>query len=157
MAPGVNNAIRQLILRKRINATSVMMPAAYLGDGEARALADLNVGEQRAAIGLHVTLTAPFKPMSDGFVPARDGRFLPHPELMRLSVTRRLNPDLLTIEIAYRGQAFEVSRVMPTEDELLEDDSAMIRLASILMARSADRVTIKSDDGGHRVLLSFNH
>ncbi len=106
MAPGVNNAIRQLILRKRINATSVMMPAAYLGDGEARALADLNVGEQRAAIGLHVTLTAPFKPMSDGFVPARDGRFLPHPELMRLSVTRRLNPDLLTIEIATQVRAF---------------------------------------------------
>lgn len=106
MAPGVNSAIRQLIVRKRINATSVMMPAAYLGDGEARALADLNVGEQRAAIGLHVTLTAPFKPMSGGFAPARKGRFLPHPELMRLSMTRRLDPDLLTIEIATQVSAF---------------------------------------------------
>ena len=74
-----------------------------------------------------------------------------------VAVTASFDEYLLTIEIAYRGQAFEVSRVMPTEDELLEDDSAMIRLASILMARSADRVTIKSDDGGHRVLLSFNH
>ena len=38
----------------------------------------LNAGEQRAAIGLHVTLTAPFKPMSQGFTPLRDGAFLPH-------------------------------------------------------------------------------
>ena len=74
-----------------------------------------------------------------------------------VAVTASFDEYLLTVEIAYRGRAFEVSRVMPTEDELLEDDSAMIRLASILMARSADRVAIKSDDGGHRVLLSFNH
>ena len=74
-----------------------------------------------------------------------------------VSVTASFDEYLLTVEIAYRGTAFEVSRLMPSEDELLEDDGAMIRLASILMARSADRVTIKSDDGGHRVLLSFNH
>ncbi|HEY0299775.1 MAG TPA: ChbG/HpnK family deacetylase [Rhizomicrobium sp.] len=106
MAPGVNDAIRRLIVRKRINATSVMMPAAFLGHGEARALTDLNAGEQRAAIGLHVTLTAPFKPMSDGFAPTRNGAFLPHPELMRLSMMRRLKPEWLAIEIAAQVRAF---------------------------------------------------
>lgn len=106
MAPGVNDAIRQLIARKRINATSVMMAATHLGDGEAQALAELNAGEQRAAIGLHVTLTAPFKPLSDGFAPTRDGRFLPHPELMRAAMARRLQPELLAIEIATQVRAF---------------------------------------------------
>ncbi|MEI7610970.1 MAG: solute carrier family 23 protein, partial [Rhodospirillaceae bacterium] len=74
-----------------------------------------------------------------------------------VSVTASFDEYLLTVEIGYSGRAFEVSRVMPTEDELLEDEEAMIRLASILMARSADRVSVKSDEGGHRVLLSFNH
>jgi len=106
MAPGVNDAIRQLIAKKRINATSVMIAATHLGDGEAQALAELNAGEQRAAIGLHVTLTAPFKPLSEGFAPTRDGRFLPHPELMRAAMARRLQPELLAIEIATQVRAF---------------------------------------------------
>ena len=29
----------------------------------------LNAGTTRAALGLHVTLTGPFKPLSDGFKP----------------------------------------------------------------------------------------
>ncbi|MEI6559798.1 MAG: solute carrier family 23 protein [Rhodospirillaceae bacterium] len=74
-----------------------------------------------------------------------------------VAVTAAFDEYLLTIEIAYRGKAFEISRVTPTEDELLEDEGAMVRLASILMARSADRVSIRSDESSHRVLLSFNH
>jgi hypothetical protein len=106
MAPGVNDAIRQLIARRRINATSVMTAATHLGRDEADALAALNDGEQRAAIGLHVTLTAPFKPLSQGFAPLRHGHFLPHKDLMRAAMTRRLSPELLTIEIATQVEAF---------------------------------------------------
>lgn len=107
MAPGVNDAIRQLIARKRINATSVMTAATHLGGVEAKALADLNTGEQRAAIGLHVTLTAPFKPLSDGFAPTRHGQFLPHKDMMRAAMMRRLKPELLAIEIAAQVRAFQ--------------------------------------------------
>jgi hypothetical protein len=106
MAPGVNDAIRQLIARRRINATSVMMAATHLGRDEADALALLNDGERRAAIGLHVTLTAPFKPLSQDFAPLRNGHFLPHKDLMRAAMTRRLSPELLTIEIATQVEAF---------------------------------------------------
>jgi hypothetical protein len=35
----------------------------------------LNAGARRVAIGLHVTLTGKFKPMSPGFRPTRDGTF----------------------------------------------------------------------------------
>lgn len=107
MAPGVNDAIRQLIAAGRINATSVMMAAPHIGGGEAKALAKLNESGTRAALGLHVTLTAPFKPMSEGFPPTHEDRFLMHKNLMRAAMTRRLRPALIGIEIAAQLRAFE--------------------------------------------------
>ena len=106
ISPSVNAAIRELILRGRINATSVMTAAPYLSADEADALDQLNSGEKRAALGLHVTLTAPFKPLSEGFAPLRHGHFLPLPKMMRAAIARRLRPELLTIEIATQVQAF---------------------------------------------------
>lgn len=105
MAPGVNDAIRQLIAARRINATSVMTAAAHLGQDEAGALMEANANGH-AALGLHVTLTAPFKPLSAGFAPLRDAAFLPQTELMRLAITRRLDVKRLTIEIATQVEAF---------------------------------------------------
>lgn len=106
MAPGINAAIRELIARGRLNATSVMMPVGHIDSDEADALAVLNSGVTRAAIGLHVTLTGPFKPLSEGFTPLRNGSFLPHTEMLRLAMTRRLTVELLTIEIATQLRAF---------------------------------------------------
>lgn len=107
IAPGVNAAIRELILRGRINATSVMTAAPHLADGdEADALEMLNSGKKRTAFGLHVTLTAPFKPLSADYAPVRGGSFLPLNETMRLAVARRLQSERLTIEIATQLRAF---------------------------------------------------
>ena len=106
ISTSVNSAIRELIARGRLNATSVMVAAPHLGDDEAASLDGLNAGEQRAAIGLHVTLSAPFKPMSAGFTPLRDGCFLPHTEMLRLAMMRRLQPEQLVIEIATQLSAF---------------------------------------------------
>lgn len=106
MAPGVNEAIRQLILQGRLNATSVMMAAPHIDADQVDALESLNAGEKRAAIGLHVTLTAPFKPLSEGFSPLRRHAFLPINEMMRRAMARRLDVELLTIEIATQMQAF---------------------------------------------------
>ncbi len=107
LAPGVNDAIRQLIANKRINATSVMTAATHLSGGEADALAKLNTTEKRAALGLHVTLTAPFKPLTPDFAPLRHGHFLRHPDMMRAAMTRRLNRELLAAEIAAQIRAFQ--------------------------------------------------
>jgi predicted glycoside hydrolase/deacetylase ChbG (UPF0249 family) len=107
ISPAVNAGIRELIAGGRLNATSAMVAAPYLGPDEAQALAHLNANEKRAAIGLHVTLTAPFKPMSAGFTPKRDGAFLPLAETMRMAVARRLRVDMLAVEIARQLEAFE--------------------------------------------------
>jgi predicted glycoside hydrolase/deacetylase ChbG (UPF0249 family) len=106
ISPGVNAGIRELILRGRINATSIMVAAPHFNGDEAAALDTLNSGEKRAALGLHVTLTAPFKPMSDGFAPLRAGQFISLNDTVRMASTRRLRPESLVIEIATQLRAF---------------------------------------------------
>ncbi|HZD91282.1 MAG TPA: ChbG/HpnK family deacetylase [Pseudolabrys sp.] len=106
LAPGVNAAIRELILRGRLNATSVMTAAPHCGPDEAAALDTLNSGKTRAALGLHVTLTGPLAPMSKGFSPLRDGAFLPVNVMLRRAGTRRLEIEPLVIEIATQLRAF---------------------------------------------------
>jgi chitin disaccharide deacetylase len=111
----VNAAIRELILRRRINATSVMMAAAHVDASEAAALDELNSGEKRAALGLHVTLTAPFKPLSERFAPLSHGHFLPLNKMMRTAITRRLNLERLVIEVATQVQAFVMAFGRPPD------------------------------------------
>jgi predicted glycoside hydrolase/deacetylase ChbG (UPF0249 family) len=95
----VNVAIRDLVVRGRINATSVMVVAPGFHRSEALALDRLNSGARRAAIGLHLTLTAPFRPLSAGHRPLRDGAFLPLGRLLALALLRRLDEPALVAEI----------------------------------------------------------
>lgn len=106
ISPGVNAAIRELIVRGRINATSIMVAAPHLNSAEAAALDTLNSDEKRAALGLHVTLTAPFSPLSADFSPLRKGRFLSLNDILRAAVARRLQSELLLAEIEAQLQAF---------------------------------------------------
>ncbi len=109
IAPGVNTAIRDLIMRGRLNATSVMTAAPAFDRSEAAALDILNSGERRVAIGLHVTLTAPFKPLSTNYGPLRDGEFLPLQAMMLSAFLGRLKRDRLAMEIATQLKAFVVA------------------------------------------------
>lgn len=106
IAPGVNAAIRDLIVRGRINATSAMVVAPSLTRSEARSLGMLNAGTRRAAIGLHVTLTAPFRPLSKGFAPLDRDAFPQLSDLMRAALLRRLDPAAMAAEIRAQLAAF---------------------------------------------------
>jgi predicted glycoside hydrolase/deacetylase ChbG (UPF0249 family) len=104
ISPAVSAAIRDLIAHGRINATSVMVTSPNSDSAEAAALHD--VAAQRAAIGLHVTLTAPFAPLSHDFAPLRHGAFLSLGATLRRAHLRTLQPDLLANEIARQFAAF---------------------------------------------------
>ena len=65
LSPGVNRGIRDLIERGRLNATSVMVVGPAIGRDEISPLQDAVANSPRCAIGLHVTLTAPFRPLTD--------------------------------------------------------------------------------------------
>jgi predicted glycoside hydrolase/deacetylase ChbG (UPF0249 family) len=102
IAPGVNAAIRDLIGRGRLNATSVMVVAPSCTRPETDALK--NAG--KVAIGLHLTLTAPFKPHTADFTPLAQGAFHPLPAMLRLALFRRLNRVALAHEIDAQISAF---------------------------------------------------
>jgi predicted glycoside hydrolase/deacetylase ChbG (UPF0249 family) len=106
ISPSVNAAIRDLAVRGRLNATSVMVVAPSFHRGEALALQALNAKAQRVAIGLHVTLTAPFRPLSEGFRPRRDGAFLPLGTLLLRAGLRSLERDALDREITRQVRVF---------------------------------------------------
>lgn len=102
IAPGVNAAIRELIGRGRLNATSVMMVAPSCTPGEVDALK--NAG--KAAIGLHLTLTAPFRPLTADFTPLAQGAFHSLPATLRLALFRRLDGASLAREVDAQIGAF---------------------------------------------------
>lgn len=106
ISPSVNEAIRHLIAGGRINATSAMVVAPSLHRSEAVALNVLLTRGARAAIGLHLTLTAPFRPLSDGFAPLRDGKFPSLRRMLALSILHRLDAGRLEAEIAAQIRLF---------------------------------------------------
>ncbi len=106
ISASVNAAIRDLVVRGRINATSVMVAAPTFQRAEALALQALNTNARRVAIGLHVTLSAPFRPLSEGFQPLRDGAFLPLQALLIRACLRRLSTAALVTEITRQVRAF---------------------------------------------------
>ena len=115
ISPSVNAAIRELIERGRLNATSVMTAAPHFDADEAAALDRLNAGKKRAALGLHVTLTAPFKPLSADFKPLSRDHFLPLQKMLRNAAARRLKPERLTIEVATQVEAFVMAFGRPPD------------------------------------------
>jgi predicted glycoside hydrolase/deacetylase ChbG (UPF0249 family) len=107
LAEGVNRAIRDLISRGRLNATSVMTVGPAIGRAEVTALQEAAAASPRCAIGLHVTLTAPFRPLSMHFRPHNGGLFLPFPNLLRAGLLRRLEPELIEDEVSAQLAAFK--------------------------------------------------
>ena len=106
ISPSVNRAIRDLIERGRLNATSVMMVGPSIGRDEVAALQASAGKSPRCAIGLHATLTAPFRPLTMHFKPVDGGLFLPFPKLLRLGLMRRLDPEIIHAELMVQLAAF---------------------------------------------------
>jgi predicted glycoside hydrolase/deacetylase ChbG (UPF0249 family) len=106
ISPGVNRAIRDLIARGRLNATSVMVIGPAAGRDEVGALRAAAADAKRCAIGLHATLTAPFRPLTMHFRPVDGGMFLPFAKLFRIGLTGRLDPELIHTELVVQLSTF---------------------------------------------------
>jgi predicted glycoside hydrolase/deacetylase ChbG (UPF0249 family) len=107
MSPGVNRAIRELIENKRLNATSVMVVGAAIDRAEIDGLMQAVAANPNCAIGLHATLTAPFAPLTMHFKPLDGGQFLPLGRLLRASLMRRLDPEIVYAELLAQIAAFK--------------------------------------------------
>src|SRR6266853_2594273 len=106
LSPGVNRAIRDLIERGRLNATSVMVVGPAIGRDEVSALQAAAANSPRCSIGLHATLTAPFRPLTMHFQPLDGGMFLAFPKLLRAGLLRRLDPEIIHAELMVQLKAF---------------------------------------------------
>src|SRR5580698_2416061 len=107
ISPGVNRAIRDLIERGRLNATSVMVVGPAIGRDEVTALQAAAGASPRCAIGLHATLTAPFRPLTMHFQPLDGGMFLPFQKLLRAGLLRRLDPEIIHAELMVQLATFQ--------------------------------------------------
>jgi predicted glycoside hydrolase/deacetylase ChbG (UPF0249 family) len=106
ISPGVNRAIRDLIGRGRLNATSVMMVGPSIGRDEVSALRTVVANSPRCCIGLHATLTAPFRPLTMHFQPLDGGMFVSFPKLLRAGLLGRLDPEIIRAELMVQLTAF---------------------------------------------------
>ena len=107
ISPAVNRAIRDLIGGGRINATSVMVGAPSFDAGEARALlAALDSAVSGTTLGLHFTLTAPFRPLSSYRPVAADGAFLSLRHMLARGLARALDGRAAAVEAERQIEAF---------------------------------------------------
>ena len=107
ISPGVNRAIRDLIARGRLNATSVMVVGPAIDRAEVSALCTVAAASGRCAIGLHATLTAPFRPLTMHFQPLDSGMFLSLAKMLRAGVLRRLDPEIIHAELMVQLATFQ--------------------------------------------------
>ena len=106
LSPGVNRAIRDLIERGRLNATSVMVVGPSIGRAEIEALRAAAASSARCGIGLHITLTAPFRPLTMHFRPIDGGMFPALAKLLRAGLLRRLDTEIIHAELMVQLAAF---------------------------------------------------
>jgi predicted glycoside hydrolase/deacetylase ChbG (UPF0249 family) len=109
LSKGVDDAIRKLVAQRRLNATSVMVVAPSFDRPEALSLDTLNAAEQVAAIGLHLTLTAPFRPLSKNFQPLQNGVFLPLGATLITALRRGFHRARLVDEVTAQIEAFRAA------------------------------------------------
>jgi predicted glycoside hydrolase/deacetylase ChbG (UPF0249 family) len=107
IAKPVNGAIRDLIANNRLNATSVMVVAPGFDADEARLLQEAAASARHAAIGLHFTLTAPFKPLTQDYTPVKDGAFLSLGRTMAASLLGHLERMTIAAEVQAQIGAFK--------------------------------------------------
>ncbi|NJL08506.1 MAG: ChbG/HpnK family deacetylase [Methylacidiphilales bacterium] len=108
LAPGVSAAIRDLAAAGRLSATSVMTVVPGFRTEAARLRAAAM--PQPFGIGLHLTLTGPFQPLTVNFAPTtRSGTFPDLPALMALAFAGRLKPAVIRAEIEAQLDAFAIA------------------------------------------------
>jgi predicted glycoside hydrolase/deacetylase ChbG (UPF0249 family) len=102
----VDGAIRDLIGQGRINATSAMVVAPSFHRSEAAALNALRAHGARVVVGLHLTLSAPFKPLTDGFAPLVNRAFPSIGMMLARACLHQLDRKKLDAEVTAQLRMF---------------------------------------------------
>lgn len=115
ISPGVSEAIRELIARGRLNATSAMVVAPSFGPSAALQLSNRMAGKTGVAIGLHLTMTAPFRPLT-AFTPVtKDGTFPPISDMLVRAFWPRFDRALVAREVEAQIDTFVAAFARPPD------------------------------------------
>jgi predicted glycoside hydrolase/deacetylase ChbG (UPF0249 family) len=101
LSHGVNAAIRNLLELGRLNATSVMVVTPAFTREETASLAAIKASSPGIAIGLHVTLTAPFSSLTG------KEAFRPVGKALQDSMLRHLDTETIAREVKAQVSAFQ--------------------------------------------------
>ncbi len=107
MTAGVSAAIRTLVTEGRLNAVSVMMPPPASGAETAALRSAVEAAPVPVSIGLHLTLTGPFRPLDAQFAPKAGEHFTSLPALMGAAYAGRLKRPRMEAEILAQIAAFK--------------------------------------------------
>lgn len=84
-----------------------MVVGPAIGRDEVKALQEVAAKSPRCAIGLHATLTAPFRPLTMHFRPTDGGMFPAFPKLLRAGLLRRLDVEMIYGELMVQLATFK--------------------------------------------------
>ncbi len=148
ISEGVNRAIRDLIAQGRLNATSVMVVTPAFTRDEIAALKTLRqrvVSEdgRRCALGLHVTLTAPFRPLTLHFRPLSGEQFLSLNATLARAMLRRFDVEIVRAEILAQLTAFIEAFGTPPD---FVDGHQHVQIFPVLRDAFIDAVKEKAPD-----------
>lgn len=74
-----------------------------------------------------------------------------------LSVSASYDEFNLDIAVTCQGGPVDLSASLPTEDELLDDESAVARLSAVMIRKFADRVSVAEVNGACTIGLHFDN
>ena len=63
----------------------------------------------------------------------------------------------LNVDVSYQGELLAISQQRPTEQELLEDDMAFVRLSGFLLTKFADKISSEQKNDRCHVHFNFQH
>lgn len=61
------------------------------------------------------------------------------------------------LDLCYSGRMMEFSEVRPSRNELMDDDSAFIRLSGFIIRQYTDQIKASCSDGSCKIRLHFHH
>jgi len=145
ISPGVSEAIRELIARGRLNATSAMVVAPSFGPSAALQFSNRMAGKTGVAIGLHLTMTAPFRPLT-AFTPVtKDGTFPPISDMLVRAFWPRFDRALVAREVEAQIDAFVAAFARPPD---FVDGHHHVHALPVIREALLDALTRRFPSGG---------